>query len=110
MILEGRYFIIYSNDYFVLLDQTFDVRGAFLRNADIIYKVGDVMDPVVGTILVLLAVAALVAVCVRNIIKDHKGGSCGSCANASSCGGSCGHCNFDPNTPITFKRPKKTEE
>ena len=45
---------------------------------------------ILGHIIVIAALALLVFVCVREIVKETKSGSCGGCC--SSCGGHCGHC------------------
>ena len=51
------------------------------------------MPVVLGNAIAILMVAALVAVCAREIWKGHKKGGCGgSCAGCSGCCGSCGGC------------------
>ena len=48
------------------------------------------MNPVAGNLIAIAAVIALVAVSLRQIIKDTKGGGCAGCSGGcASCGGSC---------------------
>lgn len=50
------------------------------------------MPPVLGNAIAILAVAALVSVCVRYLWMDHKrGGGCASCGSNGGCA-SCGGC------------------
>ena len=49
------------------------------------------MPPILGNLIVTLAVAALVFVCARYLYRDAKrGGGCAGCGG--SCSGSCGSC------------------
>ncbi len=46
-----------------------------------------------GDAIVLLAVAALVAACVRNLWRDAKSGGCSGCAGCGGChGNACSRC------------------
>ncbi|MBQ9521634.1 MAG: FeoB-associated Cys-rich membrane protein [Oscillospiraceae bacterium] len=47
------------------------------------------MSPILGNAIALLAVALLVAVCVRNLWRDARRGGCGGCGG---CSGQCSHC------------------
>ncbi|MBQ9156024.1 MAG: FeoB-associated Cys-rich membrane protein [Eubacterium sp.] len=61
----------------------------------------------IGYCIVILAVAALAGLCVRNIINEHKGGSCGGCKGCQ--GGSCGGCGGqnDSEYIITIKKKRQ---
>ncbi len=50
------------------------------------------MDPVIGTIIISLAIIALVAVCIRYLIKEHKKGGCAGCPSESICHAGCAGC------------------
>ncbi len=44
----------------------------------------------IGEILVWLVLAGIVYLCIRDLMKNLKSGSCGGCTSCS--GGSCGSC------------------
>ncbi|PNH20243.1 hypothetical protein B6K86_04410 [Lachnospiraceae bacterium] len=51
-----------------------------------------------GEVLVWLLIAALVVVCIRNIVKNLKNGSCGGCScDSHTCDGSCKSCSYMTN-------------
>ena len=43
-------------------------------------------------ILLILAVAGLVTLLIRSLIRDKKTGKCSSCGSCSACGGACAGC------------------
>ena len=47
------------------------------------------MNVIFGNLTAILLVAGLAALCVRELVKEHKSGSCGGCAG---CGGNCASC------------------
>ncbi|MBR1914089.1 MAG: hypothetical protein IJ827_04625 [Lachnospiraceae bacterium] len=49
------------------------------------------MSPIIGNIIVIAAVILLVAVCLKQIIGEMKGGGCAGCSGGcSACGQKCG--------------------
>ncbi len=56
------------------------------------------MSVIIGNGIVILAVAGLLAVCAREIWKEHKSGGCGGCTGCSKgckgCSGSCSSCHM----------------
>ncbi len=61
-----------------------------------------------GTVVAIAAVAIIVVLCIRDIVKSHKaGGSCSSCASKDSCSGSCSDCGGDGEILVTVKRRRE---
>ena len=68
------------------------------------------MSPILGHAIVLLVLAFVVFLCIRQIVSDLKSGGCAGCSgNCSSCGGGCASCaggckqQTDPTKSITLK-------
>ena len=50
------------------------------------------MSVIIGNGIVILAVAGLLAVCAREIWKEHKSGGCGGCTGCTGCSKGCKGC------------------
>ncbi len=50
------------------------------------------MNTLLGSVLVIVVLAAVVFLAVRYVWRSHKRGTCVGCSGCSSCSGACPHC------------------